>query len=195
MSQDSGQPPQPPEQDPGYWERKAAEAAGQAPPPPGPQFNPQTGYPVGEQPAGPPAYPTPGPPNPYGAPPAPPAQPYYPPAPGWAPQPGTPQFPAYVLPDHPKATAALVVGIISVAGGFFCLLPILASPVAWVLGARARKEIRLAPQQWGGEGRATSGMVLGIIGSVLLLLGLIGLIVVVVVALNNPSAFDSNTSV
>ena len=171
MSTDSGQPPQPPEEEPGYWERKAAEQASQQPPPP----------------AAPPAYPTAPPtgaPNPYGG--------YTAPSPGWAGQPG---FPAYAVPDHPKSTAALVVGIISIAGAFFCVLPILAAPVAWVLGVQARKEIRNAPQQWGGEGKATAGFVLGIIGTVLLVLGLIAIALIVVVAINDPTAFDSDTGV
>jgi hypothetical protein len=87
------------------------------------------------------------------------------------------------------------VGIVSVAGGLTCLLPILAAPVAWVLGAQARREIRSAPQQWGGEGRATAGMVLGIVGTVLLLLGILLVVVLVVVAVNDPTAFDDNTGV
>ena len=106
-----------------------------------------------------------------------------------------PRYPVYVLPDHPKSTSALVVGLIAVAGGFTCLLPILAAPVAWVLGAQARREIRRAPQQWGGESKATAGMVLGIIGTVLLVLGVLFLVLVIVLALDDPSMFDDNTSV
>jgi hypothetical protein len=174
MSEDQGQPTPPPEQ-PGY---------GQQPPPPpaGPQFNPQTGYPAGD-PAAPPPYPTA---NPYAQ------QPYYPPAPG---QPGMPQFPTYVLPDHPKATSALVVGIIAVAGTFLCGLPVLASPVAWILGAQARAEIRRAPQHWGGESKATAGMVLGIIGTALLLLAVVLIVVIVLIAVSDPNAFESDTGV
>jgi hypothetical protein len=139
----------------------------------------------------PPPYPTPT--YPYGG--LPPQQPGYPPHQWATPQPGLPPFPAYGVPDLPKATAALVVGIVSVAGGLTCLLPILAAPVAWVLGAQARREIRSAPQQWGGEGRATAGMVLGIVGTVLLLLGILLVVVLVVVAVNDPTAFDDNTGV
>lgn len=145
---------------------------------PQPQFNPQTGYPVG--PGTPPGYP-PGAPNPYGG--------YPPQQPGWQ-----PQFPVYAVPDLPKATAALVVGIVSVAGAFTCVLPILAAPVAWILGAQARKQIRNAPQQWGGEGRATAGMVLGIIGTVLLAIAVVLLVVLIAVAAND-STFDTNTGV
>jgi hypothetical protein len=60
-----------------------------------------------------------------------------------------------------------------------CVLPVLVSPVAWVLGAQARKQIRSAPQQWGGEGRATAGMVLGIIGTLMLALLIVVLVLFV----------------
>ena len=103
-------------------------------------------------------------------------------------QPPMPAFPTYVVPDLPKATAALVVGIVAVAGTFMCVLPILVSPVAWVLGAQARKQIRSAPQQWGGEGKATAGMVLGIIGTVLLALLIVVLVAVVAVAIGQATA-------
>ena len=138
----------------------------------------------------PPPPPPPLPPPPAAPPPYPPYVPY-PQAPG---HPGLPQFPVYVLPDHPKATSALVVGIISVAGAFTCVLPILAAPVAWVLGAQARREIRNAPQQWGGDGRATAGMVLGIVGTVLLVLVVLALAVVVALLVHDPNGVD-NTSV
>jgi hypothetical protein len=94
------------------------------------------------------------------------------------------------VPDLPKATTALIFGIVAVAGAFFCVLPILVSPVAWILGAQARKEIRAAPQQWGGEGRATAGMVLGIVGTVLLALGLVAIAIFVIVAVSTSSSFD-----
>jgi hypothetical protein len=162
-------------------------------PPAQPQFNPQSGYPVGDQPpappAAPPAYPSAGAPNPYVG--------YTAPQqPAWAPQqPGLPPFPVYAVPDLPKATTALVLGIVAIAGAFLCVVPILAAPVAWVLGAQARKQIRSAPQQWGGEGRATAGMVLGIIGTVLLVLGLIAVTILVVVAVTGTTTTDGNTGV
>jgi hypothetical protein len=182
MSQDNGQstPKDQPEQE-------DQPAPGTPPPPQGPQFNPQSAHPVGE-PGTPPPYP---PSNPYAAQQAYPQQPY----PQQPYQPGMPQFPSYVLPDHPKATSALVVGLIAVAGTFLCGLPVLASPVAWVLGAQARNEIRRSPQQWGGEGKATAGMVLGIIGTVLLVLIIVVITLVVVIAINDPSSFNSDTSV
>ncbi len=129
-----------------------------------------------------------------------PGQPFPPPGQGgWPQQPPPPPMavhPVYVRPDLPKATAAMVVGIVAVAGGFMlCGVPLLIAPVAWVLGAQARRQIREAPQQWDGEGKATAGLVLGIIGTVLLVLALILLIVIVVIAINDPTAFDDGSNV
>jgi hypothetical protein len=105
------------------------------------------------------------------------------------------QYPVYVLPDHPRATTALVLGIIGVAGAFTCFLPVVVAPFAWALGAKARKEIRSAPQQWGGDGRATAGMVLGIIGTVLLVLALVVIALFVIVAISDPTVFDDSGGV
>ena len=172
-----------PQGSPGYWEAQA----GSTPPPPypGPQFNPQTGYPSdGSQPG----YPQPGQPQPgYGQPyPQQPAygQPY-PPQPGYG-------YPPYVAPpqDHPKATTAMITGLIAVVGGFTCLLPLLAAPFAWVIGQRAKNEIDSQPGRYGGRGQAVTGMVLGIIGTVLLALGVVLVVVLVIVAASDPNAFD-----
>ena len=186
MSEDNGS--QQPDE-PGHWERKAAEQAGQTPPPPPP--DPYAGQ---QPPSYPPAYPPPGAPGPYAG--YPPQQPGYQ-QPGYQQHPGMAAYPAYVLPDHPRATTALVLGIIGVAGAFTCFLPVVVAPFAWVLGAKARKEIRSAPQQWGGDGRATAGMVLGIIGTVLLVLALVVIAIFIIVAFSDPSVFhdSGNTGV
>jgi len=101
----------------------------------------------------------------------------------------------YAVRDLPKATTAMVLGIIAIAGAFTCLLPVVIAPLAWVLGVQARREIRSAPHQWGGEGKATAGMVLGIIGTVLLVLGIVTIVILIAVAVNDPTAFDSDTGV
>jgi hypothetical protein len=145
--EDPGRPPSEPssgEQGPSY------------PPPPGQQPPPQPGYGQpgygGYPPPGYPAYPPPAGPHP-GGPPA-----YYPPA----------------VPHHPKATTALVLGLVSVVGGLsFCGIPLLVSPFAWVTGHRVLDEIRASRGQLAGESSAQAGMVLGIIGSVLLVIWLL----------------------
>lgn len=83
------------------------------------------------------------------APESPPAAGAAPPAPGAAPQ------------ANGKAIAALVLGI---AG--CCLIGLLGGIPAIILAVMARKEMRENPGKWSGEGMATAGLVLGIIGTV-----------------------------
>lgn len=192
-----------PEPTPGFWE---AQASGTPAPPPSPgvQFNPQSGYPADG--STPPQYPTGGYPPPPGT-----GQPGYGQAPygqapygqapyGQAPygqasypQQGYPQpgygypayggYPGYAKPEHPQANTALILGIIGLAGGFIvCGVPLLVSPFAWVIGQRAKREIDREPDRWGGRDRANTGMVLGIIGTVLLALALIGILLFIVLA-------------
>ena len=108
---------------------------------------------------------------------------------------GPPAFPTYVVPDLPKATTALVLGIVAVAGTFMCVLPVLLSPVAWILGAQARKQIRSAPQHWGGEGRATAGMVLGIVGTAMLVLLIAVVVAFVAFAIRDWNGSSIGTTV
>jgi len=136
------------------------------PPPPGQQPPPQPGY--GQPPYGQPPYGQPG----YGGYP-PPGYPAYPPG---APHPAGPPAQYYppAVPNHPKATTALVLGLVSVVGGLsFCGIPLLVSPFAWVTGHRVVNEIRASRGHLAGESSAQAGMVLGIIGSVLLVIWLI----------------------
>ena len=75
-------------------------------------------------------------------------------------------------PDHPQSTLALVLGLVGVVGAFiFCGVPLVVSPFAWALGHNALKEIRASQGRLGGESQARAGMILGIIGTVLLILG------------------------
>jgi hypothetical protein len=82
------------------------------------------------------------------------------------------QQPSYIygaqLPNHPSATTALVVSIVAIVGGFICGVPILAAPIAWIIGQRAVREIDAEPGRYGGRDQARAGQVLGIIGTVLL---------------------------
>lgn len=115
------------------------------------------------------------PPNPYG-PPQEYAQPHSPY--------GSPYQPAYaggMLPDHPSATTAMVLGIISLVGVFVCAgLTLILAPAAWVVGAKAVREIDAAPGRYAGRDRAQSGKIMGIIGTVLLVLGVLAIILFVV---------------
>jgi hypothetical protein len=82
--------------------------------------------------------------------------------------------------DHPSATTALVLGILGVV-----LCQVL-SPFAWVIGGRAVREIDASQGALGGRGSANAGRVLGIVGTVLLLVGLVvGAILIVGLAVGS----------
>jgi len=220
MSDNVPPPPGPPADEPGYWERKAAEDAAQnaaqdpAQNPAQPE-QPEAPQPVPPVPDAtqqyPQAYP---PPPPYGQQQYPPQYQYpqgqphgYPQQPypqGQYPQGQYPQQPypqgyaqpySYGVQDLPQATTALVLGLIALAGGFMCGLPFLVGPFAWASGVRARRAIRQSGGAYGGDGKATAGMVLGIISTVLLVLALIAVAIIVIVAINDPSAFDDSSNV
>lgn len=181
-----GTPEENPE--PGYWEQQAAANPPEEQPPAAPP-------PFGQPAYGQPQYGQP----PYGQPQPQYGQPYpqqpYPPQPGYTSPAYNQPYSSYSAPDHPKATTALVLGLIGLVGGFMCLLPVLVSPFAWFTGMKARREIRASNGQLGGDGMATAGMVLGIIGTVLLALILIGIVVFVIVVANDPTVFDDGSTV
>jgi hypothetical protein len=131
--QDPNQPPNPPGQQPGYWEQQQSQP---------PQYGqPQYGQPPYGQ-------------VPYGQPPA-----------GYA-------------PDHPKATTALVLGILGIV-----ICGVIA-PFAWRIGKKTLDEIDASNGQLGGRGSAQAGYVLGIVGTILLGLGLlfgVGLLVLAII--------------
>lgn len=82
------------------------------------------------------------------------------------------------LPAHPRATTAMVLGIIGVAGFFILLVPIIVSPLAWYFGAVAEREAEREPTRYRSAGEARTGMVLGIIGTAILGAALLMLFVV-----------------
>jgi hypothetical protein len=131
---------------------------GQQPPPQPPYGQPQYGQP------------------PYGQPPY--GQPGYPPAYG-APQPGF-GYGAPAARTHPSATTALVLSLVGLAGIMFCGgLTLVLSPFAWRTGAKAVREIDANPGMYGGRDQANAGRIMGIIGTVLLVLGALGLVLLI----------------
>lgn len=188
----SGQPGDTePTQEVGYWQSQAQGNEPTVPlPPQEPVWNPTTQQPYGA------GQPPPAPQQtPYGAPPPPPpvaygqatVQPQPPmPAPGYSP---------VQTPVHPDANTALIVGIISLAGAFVCFLPILASPFAWVMGSKALKTVRASNGQYRGESEARIGQVLGIIGTIFLILGILGFVLIMVLFAIGVSTADYPTGV
>jgi hypothetical protein len=75
-----------------------------------------------------------------------------------------------------RATTSLVLGLV----GFLCCQ--LCSPIAWYLGAAERTAIKNGASAPQGEGIATAGMILGIIGTALMALGLIAALLWIVFA-------------
>ena len=146
-------PTPPPEGDDNPFAPPPADGSGAVPPPPAPPVPPAPSVP--EAPAAaapPPAYGAPAPPPP-------------PAAPGY----GAPPVPAgygYAAPNNGSGTAALILGIISIA-----CCGLLAGIPAIILG---KKGMALADSgQANNRGVAQAGYILGIIGTILSVLGLI----------------------
>ena len=102
---------------------------------------------------------------------------------GQAPPPG-----GYGAPpqNHPKSTTALVLGIVGVVCCSFT------APFAWMMGKKAVNEIDASGGRLGGRGQAQAGYILGIIGTVLLVLGILFFILA---AVTGGLSFEAGTSV
>ncbi|MCW2770026.1 MAG: hypothetical protein JWR27_1459 [Aeromicrobium sp.] len=92
------------------------------------------------------------------------------------PPPSSGAQPAYGPQKHPRATTALVLGILGVVA---CGV---VAPFAWVIGGKAVREIDASPGTYGGRSEANAGKILGIVGSALLVLSVLALIALVIVA-------------
>ncbi|GAC1351842.1 MAG: hypothetical protein NVS3B20_08620 [Polyangiales bacterium] len=145
-----------------------------------PPFPPVGGYPPG--PGNPPDNPEQGyvPPPGYGVPPpysAHPAAYGAPPDAYGAAVVGPPSASASLPRPHPRAQTALVLGLL---GWFFGLWLVCSIP-AWVLGARALREIRANPRQYSGETEAKIGMWLGVAHVFLPILVVVGVMMALLV--------------
>jgi hypothetical protein len=90
---------------------------------------------------------------------------------------GQPGYGTHQPETHRSATTAMVLGLIGLVGIMFCGgLTLVLSPFAWVIGGRAVKEIDANPGRYSGRDQAQGGRIMGIIGTVLLVLGLIGIV-------------------
>ncbi len=101
----------------------------------------------------------------------------YPPAGHYAPPgqypPGAYGYqPVYVPAKHPQATLAMVLGIVGLTS-VMCYITAVVAPFAWWVGAKAVREIDAEPTRYSGRGEAMAGKIMGIIGTVLLVLGLL----------------------
>lgn len=78
---------------------------------------------------------------------------------------------------HPRSGLALGLGLVGIIGSIL-VLPLLVSPLACYFGAKARRDIEAEPTRWSGRSNATSGLVLGTLGTVLLGLMALGALAV-----------------
>ncbi|CUR54055.1 conserved hypothetical protein [metagenome] len=110
-----------------------------------------------------------------------------PPGGGYEPPPGGPygQQPyGGPPPQHPSATTALILGILS----FVLCGPITGIP-AYIIGKRAEREIAASNGTMSGDGMAKAGWILGLISMILFGLGLLAFVVFFVMAV----AFSSTS--
>jgi hypothetical protein len=77
--------------------------------------------------------------------------------------------------DHPQGTTILVLGIVGI---FFTIC----APIAWYLGSRALKEIRASGMTYNNQQQIVIGRTLGIIFSILAIIGLVLAVFFVIIA-------------
>jgi hypothetical protein len=76
----------------------------------------------------------------------------------------------------------MVLGIVGITGFAFCLT-FLAAPFAWYFGAKAVREIDANPGRYDGRSEANAGKIMGIIGTILLILAVVAVIVFVAIGI------------
>ena len=135
----------------------------------------QPGY--GQQPYGQAPYGGQQPPYPYGQ------QPY-------GAQPGAYGYGTPMAANHPSATTSLVLSLIGLVGIALCGgITLVLSPFAWHIGAKAVREIDAEPGRYGGRDQANAGRIMGIIGTVLLVVGVLSLAGIIALAIaSSPNA-------
>ena len=77
--------------------------------------------------------------------------------------------------EHPQGTVILVLGIL----GFFTGI---CGLIAWILGAKAQKEIANSGQTYTNEGNIKVGKILGMITTILYIVGIVITIIATIVA-------------
>ncbi|MGI8674897.1 MAG: DUF4190 domain-containing protein [Thermoleophilaceae bacterium] len=110
--------------------------------------------------------------------------------PGYGQQGGYPQQPGYPQqvggayaepPNAPGAVASLVLGLIGIT---FCGL---CAPFAWAQGRKAETAAETSGGAYGGKGMASAGKILGIIGTVFLVLAVVGILLFVIAGIFSAS--------
>jgi len=86
---------------------------------------------------------------------------------GWA-APPPPPYP--VAPQTSLAVTSMILGITSITLGFCCYFGVLTAPVAVALGIASLVQIKNNPNRYGGRGMAISGIIMGALYFVLIVL-------------------------
>lgn len=94
----------------------------------------------------------------------------------------------FLPPDHPQSTMVLILGILGLA---VCQV---LSPVAWVMGGNALREIDASGGRLGGRSAVNAGRICGMVGTVLLIIGVAVAVIAIVLALVVPLALVGSTS-
>ena len=82
-------------------------------------------------------------------------------------------------PAGVPASTIFALGIVGIAGGFSCGLPMVCAPVAWIMGNKALARIEeLGDVPESMQQQVRTGRTLGIIGTVLLAVGALALIII-----------------
>ena len=85
----------------------------------------------------------------------------------------------------------MVLGIIGLVGIAFCGgITLVLSPFAWVIGRKSVREIDANPGRFSGRDKANAGKIMGIIGTVFLVIGIVAIIGVIALIAAVP---DSET--
>lgn len=95
-----------------------------------------------------------------------------------------PQAPATTVQPPVQAGTILALGIVGVAGGLSCGLPLLVSPIAWSMGNQALKVLEEHPHLDPSiRNQVQAGRTLGIVGTVFLILGTIAFLLMLFASL------------
>jgi hypothetical protein len=105
-----------------------------------------------------------------------------------------PGYPPYQVapPNDGLGLASMIVGIVSLVLSCLYGLGLLGAPAALIMGRISMKRIDRSNGQLGGRGMAQAGFILGIIGTIFLVLAVIALGVIIAVAVGG--GFDGQTS-
>jgi hypothetical protein len=84
-----------------------------------------------------------------------------------------------IYTNRPATHALAIVSLVLSILGLIWMLPVVGSIGGLITGYIARKEIRVAPHQYSGEGTAKAAIILGWIGLVIIIIGLCGMLTLV----------------